>query len=127
MIDASGRAQISAALSGGVDLSKISLRKSAIGEGARKNLYSERNGEPDHLQPTGECKLGWAGLCVFTPTVLRLPTVLTGSGIESKHLHTASGQQFSLNFGAKFTMQLIDWGLWVFGDSAPHRRWQRLG
>ena len=62
MIDASGRAQISAALSGGVDLSKISLRKSAIGEGARKNLYSERNGEPDHLQPTGECKLGWAGL-----------------------------------------------------------------
>ena len=57
---------------------------------------------------SAEAGLGWAGLCVLTPTVLRLPTVLTGSGIESKHLHTASGQQFSLNFGAKFTMQLID-------------------
>ena len=66
-------AQISAALSGGVDLSKISLRKSAIGEGARKNLYSERNGNPAACNRLAIALAGLAGLgCVFTPVVLRL-------------------------------------------------------
>ena len=70
---ACARGQISAALSGGVDLSKISLRKSAIGEGARKNLYSERNGNPAACNRLAIALAGLAGLgCVFTPVVLRL-------------------------------------------------------
>ena len=97
---ACARGQISAALSGGVDLSKISLRKSAIGEGARKNLYSERNGNPATCNRLAIALAGLAGLgwAVFHTGGAAF-AVLTGSGIESRHLHTASGQQFSLKFG----------------------------